>query len=130
MAKARKTKVFLTDRAIEDLLEIQAYSIEKWGKSATERYLDAFDNFFALEVGRKILFLTERISHECWWGRKPSKTLGKNEKRRASISRRPALTFWASILRRADLNRSGSCQSFRECWTPTKCLTHSATREC
>ena len=47
MAKARK-KVFLTDRAIEDLLEIQAYSIEKWGKATTERYLDAFDNFFGL----------------------------------------------------------------------------------
>ena len=48
MANARKAKVFLTDRAIQDLLEIQAYSIEKWGKATTERYLDAVDKFFAL----------------------------------------------------------------------------------
>jgi plasmid stabilization system protein ParE len=48
MAKARKTKVFLTDRAVADLLEIEAYSTEKWGKATAERYLDAFDNFFAL----------------------------------------------------------------------------------
>lgn len=48
MAKARKTKVFLAERAVKDLLEIQAYSIEKWGKAAAEKYLDAIDNFFAL----------------------------------------------------------------------------------
>lgn len=48
MANARKAKVFLTDRAIQDLLEIEAYSIEKWGKATAERYLDSVDNFFAL----------------------------------------------------------------------------------
>jgi toxin ParE1/3/4 len=48
MAKARKTKVFLTDRAIRDLLEIETYSTEKWGKATAQRYLYAFDNFFEL----------------------------------------------------------------------------------
>ncbi len=48
MAKARKTKLFLTERAIADLLNIEAYSTEKWGKATAERYGDAFDNFFAL----------------------------------------------------------------------------------
>jgi plasmid stabilization system protein ParE len=48
MAKARKTKVILSERAIDDLLSIEVYSTEKWGKATADRYLDAFDNFFAL----------------------------------------------------------------------------------
>ena len=48
MAKARKSNVFLSERAIADLLEIEAFSTEKWGKATADRYLNAFDNFFAL----------------------------------------------------------------------------------
>ena len=62
MAKARKTKVFLTERAIADLLDIEAYSTEKWGKATAERYVDAFDNFFALvEAQPGILLATPVI---------------------------------------------------------------------
>jgi plasmid stabilization system protein ParE len=48
MAKARKAKVFLTDRAIADLREIEAYTIGKWGDAQAARYLDAFDRLFGL----------------------------------------------------------------------------------
>lgn len=48
MAKARKAKVFLTDRAISDLQDIEAYTIEKWGDAQAAKYLDAFDRFFGL----------------------------------------------------------------------------------
>ena len=48
MAKARKAKVFLTDRAISDLQDIEAYTIEKWGDAQAVKYLDAFDRFFGL----------------------------------------------------------------------------------
>ncbi|MDZ4853196.1 MAG: type II toxin-antitoxin system RelE/ParE family toxin [Pirellulaceae bacterium] len=48
MAKARKTKVFLTDRAIEDLQEIESYTIGKWGDAQAAKYLDAFDRCFSL----------------------------------------------------------------------------------
>jgi len=48
MAKVRKTKVFLSERAVADLREIEAYSSEKWGEATAERYLDAFDKFFTL----------------------------------------------------------------------------------
>ncbi len=56
MAKARKAKVFLTDRAISDLQDIKAYTIEKWGDAQAAKYLDAFDRFFNLvEAGPGIL---------------------------------------------------------------------------
>lgn len=48
MAKARKAKVFFTDRAIADLHDIEAYTIEKWGDAQAAKYLDAFDRFFGL----------------------------------------------------------------------------------
>jgi len=48
MPKARKAKVFLTDRAISDLQDIEAYTIEKWGDAQAAKYLDAFDRFFGL----------------------------------------------------------------------------------
>lgn len=48
MAKARKAKVFLTDRAVSDLQDIEAYTIEKWGVAQAAKYLDAFDRFFGL----------------------------------------------------------------------------------
>lgn len=48
MSKARNGKVFLADRAIDDLREIESYSVEKWGKVKASQYLDAFDRFFTL----------------------------------------------------------------------------------
>lgn len=48
MAKARKAKVFLTDRATADLQEIESYTIGKWGDAQAAKYLDAFDRFFSL----------------------------------------------------------------------------------
>ncbi len=48
MAKARKTKVFLTDRAIADLQGIETYTIGKWNDAQAAKYLDAFDQFFSL----------------------------------------------------------------------------------
>lgn len=38
MGKARKAKVFLTDRAIRDLQEIESYTIGKWGEKQAEKY--------------------------------------------------------------------------------------------
>ncbi len=48
MAKARKAKLFLTDRAIADLQDIEAYTINTWGDAQAAKYLDAFDRFFGL----------------------------------------------------------------------------------
>ncbi len=48
MTKARKAKVFLADRAIADLRDIEAYTIKKWGDAQAAKYLDAFDRFFGL----------------------------------------------------------------------------------
>lgn len=48
MAKSRKAKVFLTDRAIADLRDVEAYTIKKWGNAQAAKYLDAFDRFFGL----------------------------------------------------------------------------------
>ncbi|MFM7518448.1 MAG: type II toxin-antitoxin system RelE/ParE family toxin [Pirellula sp.] len=48
MGKAKKAKVFLTDRAIRDLQEIESYTIGKWGEKQAEKYLCAFDRFFTL----------------------------------------------------------------------------------
>lgn len=62
MAKARKTKVFLAERAIADLREIEACSTEKWGKATAARYLDGFDKFFTLvEAEPGILMATPVI---------------------------------------------------------------------
>jgi plasmid stabilization system protein ParE len=48
MAKAKKARVLLTDRAITDLEEIDSYSTDKWGAAQAAKYLDAFDQFFRL----------------------------------------------------------------------------------
>jgi plasmid stabilization system protein ParE len=48
MAKARNPKVFLTDRAIDDLRQIESYSVSRWGHDQAAKYLDAFDRFFRL----------------------------------------------------------------------------------
>lgn len=43
-----KTTVYLSDRAIADLLEVESYSLEHWSKKTTERYLNSFEKFLAL----------------------------------------------------------------------------------
>jgi plasmid stabilization system protein ParE len=48
MAKARKAKVFLTDRALADLREIESYTTGKCGEAQAAKYLDTFDRFFSL----------------------------------------------------------------------------------
>jgi hypothetical protein len=48
-------QVFLTDRAIDDLILIERYSTETWGRATASRYLSAFEKFFSLlkvEPGR------------------------------------------------------------------------------
>jgi len=41
-------KVYLTDRAISDLLNVELYSIETWGKAVAKRYLLKFEKAFRL----------------------------------------------------------------------------------
>ncbi len=41
-------RLFLTERAIDDLAEIQAYSIESWGQQVADTYLAKFENTFEL----------------------------------------------------------------------------------
>lgn len=48
MAKSRKAKVLLTERALADLEQIEAYSTGRWGKSQAAKYLDAFDRLLSL----------------------------------------------------------------------------------
>jgi plasmid stabilization system protein ParE len=48
MVKAKKPKIYLTDRAIADLREIESYTIAKWGTKQAAKYLDAFEHFFKL----------------------------------------------------------------------------------
>jgi plasmid stabilization system protein ParE len=48
MAKPKKARVLLTDRAIADLREIESYSMDKWGAAQASKYLDAFDRLFRL----------------------------------------------------------------------------------
>lgn len=48
MGKARKAKLFLTDRAITDLEAIEDYTIGNWGPKQAAKYLDAFDRCFTL----------------------------------------------------------------------------------
>ena len=47
-AKSETPKVFLTDRAASDLLEIESYSIKKWGKNIATKYLGKFERVFKL----------------------------------------------------------------------------------
>ena len=48
MGKARKARVFLTDRALTDLQEIESYTFGQWGETRAAKYVDAFDRCFAL----------------------------------------------------------------------------------
>ena len=56
------TKVLLTDRAISDLLEIESYSISKWGKSAASKYMGKFEKTFKLlELNPDLLLANEAL---------------------------------------------------------------------
>ncbi len=56
------TKVLLTDRAISDLLEIESYSISKWGKSAASKYMGKFEKTFKLlELNPDLLHANEAL---------------------------------------------------------------------
>jgi plasmid stabilization system protein ParE len=48
MAKGKKAKIYLTNRAIADLQEIESYTSTKWGTTQAAKYLDAFNYFFQL----------------------------------------------------------------------------------
>jgi plasmid stabilization system protein ParE len=48
MAKGKKAKIYLTDRAIADLQVIESYTTTKWGTRQAAKYLDTFDHFFQL----------------------------------------------------------------------------------
>lgn len=48
MSKAKKSRVFLTERAIADLQEIETYTTGKWGPSQAAKYLDSFNRAFSL----------------------------------------------------------------------------------
>ncbi len=37
--KQRQIRLYLTERALADLVEIESYSIEQWGKRAAKKYL-------------------------------------------------------------------------------------------
>ena len=47
-AKQETCKVFLTDRAVSDLLEIESYSIGKWDKGNAAKYIGKFEKAFKL----------------------------------------------------------------------------------
>ena len=37
------TKAIVTNRALDDLRAIRTYSVEEWGQTTADKYLDAFD---------------------------------------------------------------------------------------
>ncbi len=45
---SKKVHVYLSDRAVDDLASVEAYSVEKWGKTVANKYLLAFEKFFCL----------------------------------------------------------------------------------
>ncbi len=58
----KKSKLVLTDRAISDLLQIEEYSICKWGKKVTVKYLTKFEKTFKLiELNPDILLPNPQI---------------------------------------------------------------------
>jgi plasmid stabilization system protein ParE len=59
-------RVFLTERAVSDLLAIESYSIEEWGKKVAVMYLAKFEKAFKqIELNPGILLpnpmLSERL---------------------------------------------------------------------
>lgn len=62
-ASPKPSQVLLTDRAVSDLLSIEAYSISKWGKDATTKYLAKFEKAFKLlELNPDVLLANETLS--------------------------------------------------------------------
>lgn len=41
--KARPVKLHLTERAVQDLIDIEAYSVKEWGKRVATKYLADID---------------------------------------------------------------------------------------
>ncbi|MFN3165756.1 MAG: type II toxin-antitoxin system RelE/ParE family toxin [Phycisphaeraceae bacterium] len=41
-------RIFLTDRALDDLESIYQYSIDRWGRRVADRYLESYDSAFDL----------------------------------------------------------------------------------
>lgn len=46
--KEGRCSLFLSDRALSDLLEIEAYSVSNWGKAAASKYILKFEKAFHL----------------------------------------------------------------------------------
>ncbi len=44
----KSSRILLTNRAVSDLLSIESYSISKWGKVATTKYLTKIENALKL----------------------------------------------------------------------------------
>jgi toxin ParE1/3/4 len=63
-AKLNPCKVFLTERAVFDLLEIESYSTETWGKAVTKRYILRFEKAFKLIETTPDLLRPEQLLHE------------------------------------------------------------------
>ncbi|MDZ4685647.1 MAG: type II toxin-antitoxin system RelE/ParE family toxin [Planctomycetaceae bacterium] len=38
--RRQRTKVVLTDRAVDNLREIESYSVQQWGRKTADKYLD------------------------------------------------------------------------------------------
>lgn len=53
------SKVFLTERAVSDLLEIERYSIDKWDKGVAAKYIAKFEKAFKLLELNPDLLLAE-----------------------------------------------------------------------
>lgn len=67
MSKKRRVnlgKVYLTDRAISDLLEVESYSIKTWGEAVAKRYLLKFEKAFRLIETNPDLLLPNSQLHE------------------------------------------------------------------
>jgi plasmid stabilization system protein ParE len=57
-------KVFLTERTVSDLLEIESYSIQTWGKVAAKRYLSKFEKAIKLIETNPDLLRPEPLLHK------------------------------------------------------------------
>lgn len=58
------SKVFLTGRAVSDLLGIESYSIETWGTAVAKQYLLKFEKAFNLIAVNPDLPLPNQSLHE------------------------------------------------------------------
>jgi len=58
------SKVFLTDRAVSDLLGVESYSIETWGAIVAKQYLLKFEKAFKLIALNPDLLIPNQLLHE------------------------------------------------------------------